>query len=317
MRRNTCSTPIKALHSSFSPAFFLALTASYKSVSVFCCESVAMAEELLQKMSEQMAHLREEVEALRAERIHRPLRDDEEEEEGEAGSRLIPLSEATKALLETAFSSNLSNPDRRKRVDRFGVPECNHTRCPKLDAVLKTTLPKDAIKADSYLSRLQQFWLDAVAPLTTVLENAEAGILTTESATAAVQSALVLMGNANQHMAQERRKRVLMNVNPALKTMAEEEKGFQNAAPMLFGEAFAKQATERVEAVKAIKKLSYNKTEREHPQGRFSGYHPRNQQTGRGGGYRGGRGRYTPYQNRQRQGQQQDGSGQGSQSQRN
>ena len=258
-----------------------------------------MAEELLQKMSEQMAHLREEVEALRAERIHRPLRDDEEEEEGEAGSRLIPLSEATKALLETAFSSNLSNPDRRKRVDRFGVPECDHTRCPKLDAVLKTTLPKDAIKADSYLSRLQQFWLDAVAPLTTVLENAEAGILTTESATAAVQSALVLMGNANQHMAQERRKRVLMNVNPALKTMAEEEKGFQNAAPMLFGEAFAKQATERVEAVKAIKKLSYNKTERERPQGRFSGYHPRNQQTGRGGGYRGGRGRYTPYQNRQ------------------
>ena len=75
-----------------------------------------------------------------------------------------------------------------------------------------------------------------------------------EQAYSAAQAALYLMGNANNHMAQERRKRILLNVNPTLKSMAEEVNTFQKAAPMLFGEEFAKKATDRVEAVKAIKK---------------------------------------------------------------
>ena len=125
--------------------------------------------------------------------------------------------------------------------------------------MLTTILPKDAIKADGYLSRLQQFWLDAVAPLAAILEGAEAGELTPEHAYSATQAALVLMGSANNHMAQERRKRILMNVNPALKYMAHEENAFQQAAPMLFGKEFAKKATNRVETIKAIKKISYQK----------------------------------------------------------
>ena len=55
-------------------------------------------------------------------------------------------------------------------------------------------------------------------------------------------------------------KTVLMNVNPPLKSMAKEENAFQQAAPMLFGEEFAKKATVRVEAVKAIKKITYSKS---------------------------------------------------------
>ena len=45
-----------------------------------------------------------------------------------------------------------------------------------------------------------------------------------------------------------------MNVDPALKAMVEEENVLQQAASMLFGEKFTKKATDRVEAVKAIKK---------------------------------------------------------------
>ena len=69
----------------------------------------------------------------------------------------------------------MPNDDRKKRVGKIGVPDCDQVRCPKLDGVLKAVLPKDAIKADGYLSRLQQFWLDAVAPLAAILESAEAG----------------------------------------------------------------------------------------------------------------------------------------------
>ena len=59
-----------------------------------------------------------------------------------------------------------------------------------MDPVLKSTLPKEAIKADRYLSRLQQFWLDAVAPLTAVIEGMEAGELSVEGAVTTVQSVL-------------------------------------------------------------------------------------------------------------------------------
>ena len=67
---------------------------------------------------------------------------------------------------------------------------------------------------------------------------------------------LYLMGNAHQQMAQERHKKLLLKLNPSLKFMAEDRKNFESAAPMLFGEEFAKSATTRVNQVKAMKKIS-------------------------------------------------------------
>ena len=55
------------------------------------------------------------------------------------------------------------------------------------------------------------------------------------------------MGNAHQYTAQERGKRFLMDLNQAIKSMASDEKVFRKAAPMLFGDEFAKLATERVD----------------------------------------------------------------------
>ena len=133
---------------------------------------------------------------------------------------------------------------------------CNSIRCPKLDPVIQAIVPNEATKADGYLLRLQQFWLDMTVLLTAIIETAEEGKLTPELAVSAAQTALVLMGNAHQHMAQERCKRLLMNLNPALKSMANDEESFKNAAPMLFGDEFAKLATERVDQLEAISKFS-------------------------------------------------------------
>lgn len=60
----------------------------------------------------------------------------------------------------------------------------------------------------------------------------------------------------NQHMAQERHKKVLMNLNPSLKYMAIDEKFFRTATPMLFGNEFVAKATDRVEQLKAITKVA-------------------------------------------------------------
>ena len=61
----------------------------------------------------------------------------------------------------------MMNTDCRKRVEKFGVPECEYVRCPKLDSLLKSTLSKEAIKADGYLSRLNQFCLNVVVQAST------------------------------------------------------------------------------------------------------------------------------------------------------
>ena len=193
---------------------------------------------LLKQMMEQMNKLQEQVNTLQSKQSTSTTApatgmetDEVEQEEG----GLVEVSEATQAFLGAAFSGIMDNDDRRKRIKRIGVPDCDQIRCPKLDGVMKAVLPTDAIKADGYLSRLQQFWLDAVAPLAAILESAEAGELMPEKAVASTQAALCLMGNAHQQMAQERRKKLLFKLNPSLKFMAEDRKNFDSAAPMLFG----------------------------------------------------------------------------------
>ena len=160
--------------------------------------------ELLREMMKQVTRLNKTVDTIEK-RSTDPTgsRGDSEEETEEDSGGLVQLTEATKTFLEAAFSGTLSNADRKKRVDKVGVPDCDQIRCPKLDGVLKAVLTKDAIKADGYLSRLHQLWLDAVAPLTAALESVEEGDLTPEKAVRAAQTALYLMGNAHQQMAQE------------------------------------------------------------------------------------------------------------------
>ena len=78
-----------------------------------------------------------------------------DDEVDDSSGQLVQVTETTKSFLEAAFSGAMSNEDRRKRVEKIGVPDCDQVRCPKLDGVLKAILPRDAIKANGYLSRLQ------------------------------------------------------------------------------------------------------------------------------------------------------------------
>ena len=130
-----------------------------------------------------------------------------------------------------------------------------------------------------------------MAPLAALLESAEAGELMPEKAVSAAQTALYLMGNPHQQTAQERRKKLILKLNPSLKFMTEDAKSFSSAAPMLFGEEFAKQAMATVEQMKAMKKLNIPSEKKGH----FSGYHPRSYQSGHGGGAKSGHTRYQPY----------------------
>ena len=203
--------------------------------------------------------------------------DSDVEEEGEADSPLVPLSEAANAYLESAFKTKLDNSSRKSKATKFGTPDSRWIRCPKIDAVVIANVAKEAERNDRAASRLQQFWLDAVAPLVMLLERDEELQLPVE-AIQMVQTSILLMGNASFHHSTERRRALLQHLNPQLKQLVEES-DFKNAAPMLFGDDFGAIAKQRLEAAAALKKtLAPSKWK----QG-FRQSHP-HQNWGRGGG---------------------------------
>ena len=120
--------------------------------------------DLLKEMQRQMVSLQSKVDKMQ-QKQHPTVVDHEAIEDEDGLENLVERSETTKSFLEAVFSVTITNTDRKKRLDRIGVPDCNAIRCWKLDQVMQSIIPNDTTKADGYLSRLQQFWLDAVTPL--------------------------------------------------------------------------------------------------------------------------------------------------------
>ncbi len=77
------------------------------------------------------------------------------------------------------------------------------TRTPRLDQFLRTEIPQATRTPDKDLSKLQMFVLDALAPLTTLLET-DVNTLTPEHLNKATTAAVQLLGNANGHISRHR-----------------------------------------------------------------------------------------------------------------
>ena len=179
------------------------------------------------------------------------------EEDGKADSPLVPLSKVANAYLESAFKSKLDNSSRKSKATKFGTPYSRWIHCPKMDAVVVANVAKETERNDCATSRLQQFWLDAVAPLVMLLERDEELQLPVE-AIQMVQTSILLMGNASFCHSTERRRALLKHLNPQLKQLVEEI-DFKNAAPMLFGDDFEASAKQRLEAAALKKTLALGK----------------------------------------------------------
>jgi len=59
--------------------------------------------------------------------------------------------------MNSAWLGAVTNEDSRKQVDKIGLPSCEWISYPELIKLMKE---REAIKAEGYLSYLQQFWLD-------------------------------------------------------------------------------------------------------------------------------------------------------------
>ena len=146
----------------------------------------------------------------------RPRNDDsdvKEEEEGEADSPLVSLSEMANAYLDSAFKSKLDNSSRKSKATKFGTPDSRWICCPKMDVVVAVNESKEAERSDCTASCLQQFWLDDLALMVMLLERDKELQLPVE-VIQMVQTSTLLMGNASFHHSTEKRRALLQHLNP-------------------------------------------------------------------------------------------------------
>lgn len=227
---------------------------------------------------------------------------DEEDEASSGNSKLFAVSESTAKLLDDAFGKGVPNATRKQWRERYGDPKCPKTRVPKLDKIVKDRLTQETARMDRTLARIQALATDVVGPLTTIVEQGEAGSLTAEGAIAAAKLALKFAGNATVQISRERRKRAIMDMNPKLSDLADKDSVFEKAAPELFGDNFAKEAKEREDQLRCLDRATGGRGKPQHHQ---NFYQSRPLAMRRGGGnqslYRRGqmprgRGRFRPYQ---------------------
>lgn len=150
------------------------------------------------------------------------------EDDPEDSRPTLQVSENTAKVLKAAFTQLLSNQSRLQTRKPFQFPDVEVAWCPKL-------LQREQKQPDTTLARLQSLVLDAVAPLTVLLEQAQSGSLTGEQVTDAAQAAITLLGNATTQISRERRKKVILSLNKSVHPLAEDEEVFQDAAPLLQG----------------------------------------------------------------------------------
>ena len=147
------------------------------------------------------------------------------------------IEESTRAFLELAFALKkpADNKTRKTWETKFKVPESDATRCPKLDTIIEGVVRKDSLDEDRELSRLQNFMLDTAGPLVAAFEELGKDEPDPNRVSAAIQQALLFLGNASAHFSQIRRTKILKRLNPKVQSLAK-DMDFSQSAPYLFGQ---------------------------------------------------------------------------------
>ena len=127
------------------------------------------------------------------------------------------------------------------------------TRTPQLDSFIKPEIPQLVKTSDKEWARLQTFVLDALAPLTSLLEaDAKGETISHDQALEAAKAATQLIGNASAQISHARKSKVLTHLNKSLLPLLEEDTNFENVAPSLFDPEFARKSKDLVDQVRAI-----------------------------------------------------------------
>ena len=139
----------------------------------------------------------------------------------------------------------------------FSLPKVAVTKTPSLDPAMVAQCSKSTKANEKTLARLQALTLNAVGPLTDLLEklNSDAVEIDADEVSYAVESAIMLIGNASSQISILRREKILEEYNKDLLPFAQDREGeFIKAAPMLFGAQFPKDVADHLEQVAALRR---------------------------------------------------------------
>ena len=190
----------------------------------------------------------------------------ESEAEDQPHAKLVEVSERTSKFLQEKCTRRVPNSTRRELRDRFPLPQVPATRPAQLDPILKSETSSAIKAADKQLAKVQTLVLDSLAPLTSVLEAHQKGeVLDQKDVIQAVKCGITLIGNANAHLLNLRRERIVSDINKALLPIVGDDDIFKEVAPLLFGMEFVKKSKEMVEQVKAIRSTFNKRTDRKPP----------------------------------------------------
>lgn len=152
----------------------------------------------------------------------------ESEPDGEEGDKppqpkraKFMLQPRTVKILRAVTEQPVSNDKRRVITNKYPLPACDQAHTPKLDLDIFCIVPKSAISYDRFLSKLQQFSVDALGPLAWIHERLS-GEETADPVQIkeAAKAAMALLGNAYAHMTNERRWNILKHLNKDLWPLA-------------------------------------------------------------------------------------------------
>ena len=206
--------------------------------------------------------------------------------EAQAGvSILVEVFKEMESLLTEKCTSRLPNGERLKSRNNYALPKVLATKTPSLDGYLKSELSRATKAADKELATISTYVLDALSPLTAIVEADTKGenIIITQGVNA-VKAAIELIGNADARISHLRRTKIISQMNKSLLPLTEDDDNFTDAPPTLFGPEFARKSKELVDQMKAMRSSTRFKDKHffsKWPPQQQGGY--RNAKSGRGG----------------------------------
>ena len=149
----------------------------------------------------------------------------------------------------------MTNNDRGQLRNKFALPKVTVTKTSSLDPVMAVQCLKSTKANDKVLACLQALMLDAVRPLTDIIEKLNSGEseIDADEVGYAAESTIMLIENASSQMSVLQRQKIPEEYNRDLLYFTQDrEVEFTKAAPQLFGAQFPKDAADHLEQVAAL-----------------------------------------------------------------
>ena len=171
--------------------------------------------------------------------------------------QVVPVIDRTNKFLNKAFSTQLAPVERKTLRSHYTLPQNELTKTPILDTMIASQCSSSVKSLDCTLSSLQGQMLEAVGPLSQLLEavNDNEPQVSMDQIGEAVETAITLLANASGQVSAVRRARVLEDYNKELLPFAAaKERNWASAAPHLFGSNFLKEATDYLQQLQLLRK---------------------------------------------------------------